>query len=223
MISAVGYVIGPDIFDRTAAGSIVWPAAEDFCLVCLSGLAGLGGASSLNRGYKFASETGSRHVCCHCTCQSWSLPGCKHNFELSSKRYSILFSAALWQDGNARCWPPTGAYRSSCCQCLPWCFLWSKYSLSHNQTILSNLRSLSKQSLVLTTLTPSNRSWISDNGNVNDCINESSTQKFDENAQLYKSGKISFAVSGPDDTNQQIFPKNPFHWNQLNLKIWQEY
>ena len=42
MISAVAGVIGPEIFVRTAAESIVWTAAEDFCLVCVSGRVGLG-------------------------------------------------------------------------------------------------------------------------------------------------------------------------------------
>ena len=41
MISAVACVIGPEIFARTAA--------EDFCLVCVSVLAGLGLASTSSR------------------------------------------------------------------------------------------------------------------------------------------------------------------------------
>ena len=49
MISAVVCVIGPDIFARTAAGSIFWTAAEDFCRVCVSVLAGLGLASTSSR------------------------------------------------------------------------------------------------------------------------------------------------------------------------------
>ena len=49
MISAVASVIGPEIFARKAAGSIVWTAAEDFCLVCVSVLAGLGLASASSR------------------------------------------------------------------------------------------------------------------------------------------------------------------------------
>ena len=36
MISAVAYVIDPEIFARTA-GSIDWTAADDCCLVCVSG------------------------------------------------------------------------------------------------------------------------------------------------------------------------------------------
>ena len=41
MISAVACVIGPEIFARTAAGYINRTAAQDFCLVCVSVLAGL--------------------------------------------------------------------------------------------------------------------------------------------------------------------------------------
>ena len=44
MISAVTSVIGPEILARTAAKSIIWTAAEDFCLTLSSGPAGLGGA-----------------------------------------------------------------------------------------------------------------------------------------------------------------------------------
>ena len=46
MISAVVYVMEPEICARKVAGYIVWTVAEGFDLVCVLGLAGLGGAST---------------------------------------------------------------------------------------------------------------------------------------------------------------------------------